>query len=67
MNNERGAELLAALKPGDLVTIRDTDGGQRIGRAARHPDGLFIMAGAHGGKLYKVTSSNILKVQPRAV
>ena len=65
MNNSNGAAMLARIKPGDLVTIRDDAGNRLTGRAER-PDGLTRpwMLRIRRMGLVLVTTDNVLNVQP---
>ena len=64
MNNERGAAILATVQPGDLVTIRTADGGQRTGRAHKVREGWCICS-MHPGSIGTITAGNIISVTAR--
>ena len=56
--------MLAALKPGTIVTIRTEDGSTRTGRVHKiwKPDGWCICSG-HPGSSAVVTESNIISIR----
>ena len=62
MNNSRGPAMLAALKPGDLVTVRDADGRRITGRVELLSNGHW---GARPGPhlTVRITESNIISIQ----
>ena len=62
MNNSRGADMLAALKPGAIVTVQRSDGGQSTGRAELRPTGHWY---ARTGPLFseRITESNIISIR----
>jgi len=62
MNHENGAAMLAALRPGALVTLRAADGRTLTGRA-EYNAGAW-MARTSPNKLREpVTAANIIRVQ----
>lgn len=62
-NNERGAAMLAALRPGALVTVRTDSGARRYGRAERNAEGAWLIRD-HSRHEWALTAANILQVQP---
>ena len=64
MNNANGKELLARVRPGDLIAIRLPDGSLATGRAER-PDGMerpwMLRIRGH---LQLATYENIVLVEP---
>jgi hypothetical protein len=64
VNNSRGADMLAALKPGTLVTVRRDDGGQSTGRAEfQHLTGQwYARPGPH--LTVRINEFNIVAVRP---
>lgn len=63
MNNANGAALLARVKPGDLVTIRNADGSQTTGRARASHTGLYTCA-PFSLAPEPVTADNIVSIAP---
>ena len=64
MNNENGQALLARVRPGCLVTVRQPDGRQVTGRAHYLPmsDSWHTRTG-RDAMPQAVTASNIIRVQ----
>ena len=54
--------MLAALKPGAIVTVQRSDGGQSTGRAELRPTGHWY---ARTGPLFseRITESNIISIR----
>ena len=62
MNNSRGADMLAALKPGAIVTVRDADGRRITGRVELLSNGhLGARPGPH--LTVRITESNIISIR----
>lgn len=66
MNNEQGATLLARVKAGDLVTIRELNGGMATGKVyAVGCDGAAAWLRDARNHIRPVTLGNIISIRPR--
>ena len=64
MNNSRGADMLATLKPGAIVTVRDADGRLEVGRAEQVRDDLWrVRLGHYAHDSIAITESNIISIR----
>ena len=63
MNNARGKDLLAVLRPGQTVALRGPDSGLITGRAHFGAIGRIFLR-TPGGSLLPLFASNIVRIGP---
>ena len=64
MNNSRGTAMLAALKPGVIVTVRTITGRLEVGRAEQVRDDLWrVRLGHYAHDSIAITESNIVSIR----
>lgn len=64
MNSERGAAMLAAIRPGSLVTVRHPfTGGTMTGRARAKATGGYALELAGGARVECVNAVNVVQVR----